>query len=236
MHTLDYDRALGELLELDDTIKATIKHLDEIGELDETLIVVTADHGHGFDVFGSVDTTYLNQATGDRNKRRSVGTYQNSGLSQYINTGSLTYADSNFPSNWDPRYTLAQGVGANPDHRENYQVHKDGPRLPATNITGFPATDYYVNYKDAPTGFIVNGTLPTSADQGVHSLTDVPVFARGPGSSRFTGVYNNIEIFYKISEALGLGRQNDDDSSNNNNVGWGRGGGRGSHGGRGGGY
>ena len=129
MHTLDYDRALGELLEFDDTIKATIDHLGEIGELENTLIIVTADHGHGFDVFGNVDTKYLNAHKDPRVKRNAIGTYANSGLSQYINTGNLKYGDSNFPSNWDPRYTLAQGFGANPDHRENYQVHKDGPRV-----------------------------------------------------------------------------------------------------------
>lgn len=60
MHTLDYDRALGELLELDDTVKATIEHLKKIGEYDDTLIIVTADHGHGFDVFGSSDSRYMN--------------------------------------------------------------------------------------------------------------------------------------------------------------------------------
>jgi alkaline phosphatase len=48
MHTLDYDRALGDLLELDDTVRATIKKLKELGILDDTLIVVSADHGHGF--------------------------------------------------------------------------------------------------------------------------------------------------------------------------------------------
>lgn len=121
MHVLDYDRALGELLELDDTVKASIKHLNETDTLKDTLILVTADHGHGFDVFGSVDTKYLNEQTEDRDKRKAIGTYQESGLSQYINTGNLRFADSNFPTNWDPRYTLAQGFGANPDHRENYQ-------------------------------------------------------------------------------------------------------------------
>ncbi|KAG7109719.1 Alkaline phosphatase H like protein [Verticillium longisporum] len=54
MHALDYDRALGDLLELDDTVRATIAKLKELGILDETLIVVSADHGHGFEAeFGS---------------------------------------------------------------------------------------------------------------------------------------------------------------------------------------
>lgn len=50
MHALDYDRALGDLLELDDTVRATVKKLDEMGILNETLVIVTADHGHGFEL------------------------------------------------------------------------------------------------------------------------------------------------------------------------------------------
>lgn len=49
MHNLDYDRALGDLLELDDTIRATVDKLDKLGILEETLILVSADHGHGFE-------------------------------------------------------------------------------------------------------------------------------------------------------------------------------------------
>jgi alkaline phosphatase len=44
-HVLDYERALGDLLELDDTVRKTIEHLEKKGIADETLIVVTADHG-----------------------------------------------------------------------------------------------------------------------------------------------------------------------------------------------
>lgn len=97
MHALDYDRALGELLELDDTIKATIKHLNSTSSLKETLILVTADHGHGFDVMGSVDTHYLAAQNVDRKKRSAIGVYEESGLSQYINTGNLTYTDCTYP-------------------------------------------------------------------------------------------------------------------------------------------
>ena len=60
-----------------------------------------------------------------------------------------------------------------------------------------------MNPKDQPDGFIVNGTLPVSDDQGVHSLTDVSVFASGPGAERFRGTYNNIDIFFKMADALG---------------------------------
>ncbi|WEW57781.1 hypothetical protein PRK78_003248 [Emydomyces testavorans] len=215
MHVLDYDRALGELLELDDTLKATINKLRALGELDETLILVTADHGHGFDVMGSVDTKYLNEKKTDREKRNAVGTYFNSGLSQYTvqSNSSIHYTEGvNFPSQWDPRYTLYQGVAANPDRRENYQVHKDGPRLPAVELAK-GSDDYYVNYKDAVSGFVINGTLSVGEAQGVHSLTDVPVFAMGPCQEKFGGVYNSVDVFFRMAECLGLGRPKGFDSS-----------------------
>lgn len=52
---------------------------------------------------------------------------------------------------------------------------------------------------------MVNGTLPVDEAQGVHSLTDVPVFAMGPCQEMFGGVYNNVDIFYKMAECFGLG-------------------------------
>lgn len=99
MHTLDYDRALADLLELDDTVRATIAKLTALGELNNTLIIVTADHGHGFDVFGSADTRYLSSATTDRQKRNAIGTYANSGQSQYtVANASISYNTGvNFP-------------------------------------------------------------------------------------------------------------------------------------------
>ncbi|KAK7687957.1 hypothetical protein QCA50_009176 [Cerrena zonata] len=209
MHVLDYDRALGELLELDDTIRATIQYLKEIGEEDDTLIVVTADHGHGFDVFGGADTKYLAEQDTDRAKRRAVGIYEQSGLSGYQvvsgslpNNNTVVFGDQgpNFPVTWNPRYAFAAGFGGTPDHREGYVVNSGGIRQPtAEEEDGFVA-----NPNDQPNGFHASGTLPPSSGQGVHSLTDVSVFANGPGSDAFRGVYNNVDIFFKIANALGL--------------------------------
>ncbi len=121
-------------------------------------------------------------------------------------TGVSYGTGPNFPVNWDPRYAIAPGFGANPDHRENYRVNKQGPRLPATNITGFRSDDYFVTPSDSLDGFIVNGTLPTNEAQGVHSLTDVPVYALGLCQELFGGTYGNIDIFYKMADCLGLGQ------------------------------
>ena len=93
---------------------------------------------------------------------------------------------------------------ANPDRKENWQVHKEGPRTPAVNIT--PAADYYANPKDGKDGIVFNGTLPAEESQGVHSLTDVPVFAMGPCQENFGGVYNSIDIFFGMVECFGLAR------------------------------
>ena len=150
MHALDYDRALGDLLELDDTVAATMAYLEETRQLEETLVLVTADHGHGFDVMGSADTKYLQAQVTDREKRDAIGTYQNSGESQYTVAypdgtfdQKLVYTDgAHFPANWDPRYTLFDGLRASPDSRENYTVHKGGVRTPAEEIGD---DDYYAN-------------------------------------------------------------------------------------------
>jgi alkaline phosphatase len=107
----------------------------------------------------------------------------------------------NFPVQWDPRYALAAGFGADPDHRETYATNTGGPRVPATNSTP-SGNDYIVSPSDNVDGFVVNGTLPVYESQGVHSLTDVPVYATGPGSECFRGVYNSIDIFQKMASVL----------------------------------
>lgn len=105
---------------------------------------------------------------------------------------------------------------AQPDNVEDYSVNKDGPRVPAAAVTN-NTSDYYANPKDSLQGGILsNGTLPVADDQGVHSLTDVPVFARGkflpmlsslssfahstigPCQAKFGGVYSATDIFFNM--------------------------------------
>lgn len=73
-HVGDMERAMGELLELDNTVKHVLAHLDKLGIRNDTLLVVTSDHGHGFDIFGSVDTAYMSAQTTNSGKRAAIGT------------------------------------------------------------------------------------------------------------------------------------------------------------------
>lgn len=205
MHALDYDRALGELLEFDDTINATIEKLKALGELENTLVLVTADHGHGFDVYGGVDTKYMASKNNSRDARDAIGAYEESGESMYqVQEEGVSYnTGSQFPLNWTPRYTLAQGTVAFPDKRENYQI-KEMPRAVGTTVN----ETQYANPSDGAGGVVVNGTLHTKEEQGVHSLTDVPVYAMGPCALDFGGTYDNTDVFAKMASCLGLARRN----------------------------
>lgn len=121
---------------------------------------------------------------------------------------------ANFPANWEPRFAIAAGPGAAPDRREDYRVHKAGSRQVTVKAGG----EYHVNPKDAPDGIVINGTLPTNEPQGVHSLTDVPIYAMGPCQETFSGTFNNVDIFYKIANCLGLARKNSHDTRHETKV------------------
>ncbi|KAF9964559.1 hypothetical protein BGZ70_006288 [Mortierella alpina] len=85
MHPLDYDRALADLLEMDKAIGKTKEWLKRQKLDKDTLILATADHGHSFDVYGSVDTQYFNSFSDSEQieKKGSIGTYENSGWPSY---------------------------------------------------------------------------------------------------------------------------------------------------------
>ncbi len=154
-------------------------------------------------VWGSADTEYLQAQDDPRQKRRAIGVYEKSGQSQYGTepASGVTYGTgANFPTNWEPRYAIAGGVGAMPDHLENYKIPPTAPRKAAVRI----GSENFANPADAPGGFLVNGTLDTTQSQGVHSLTDVPVYAWGPCQDTFGGTYDNVDVFYKIANCLGL--------------------------------
>ena len=53
-------------------------------------------------------------------------------------------------------------------------------------------------------GCIKEGVVKANYTTGNHSAVMVPVFAYGAGAQKFSGVYNNTDVFNKMIEAFGF--------------------------------
>ena len=53
-------------------------------------------------------------------------------------------------------------------------------------------------------GFLVTGQVP--GDNAVHTATDVPLSAFGVGSERFSGVFDNTDVMFKMGSVM-LGKR-----------------------------
>ena len=193
MHPLDQERALSELIEFDQTVGAVLEWV--AANAPDTLVVVTADHGHGYDVYGTVDTTVFNAGTTDAERREAIGVYADAGFPDYQD------ANGDGQPEWeDATITFAGAVNNHPDYTEDFQVSTT-PRVPAiANEAG----EYIDNPDDDPNGIVMTGNMALDSSTGVHTLQDAPVFASGPGSEWFGRSYDQTEIFFGMANALGL--------------------------------
>lgn len=195
LHPMDMERGISDMIELDRTIAATIEFLESNGMMENTLLIFTADHGHSFDVFGTVDVEAFNAGADDIAKRDAIGIYAQAGYPTYVDEDG-----DFFPDSWDVSRTLAWGKVENPPFTEDYQV-SIVPRTPSIrdeNGVEIP------NPEDDPNGIPLGGNLPNGAGSSVHTLQDVPVWAQGPGSAHLGGSMENLEIFFAMANAIGL--------------------------------
>jgi alkaline phosphatase len=194
LHPMDFDRAIGEMIELDRTIAATVEWLEANGQLENTLLVLVPDHGHSFDVFGTVDVQAFNAAEDIVGKQNAIQIYQQAGFPDYVDEDG-----DFFPDRWDVNFPLAWGKVDNPPFTEDYQV-SPVPRVPSIVVDGINQD----NPEDDPNGIPLGGNLPNGSNTSVHTLQDVPIWSNGPGSDALGGLIDNTDVFFAIANALGL--------------------------------
>ncbi|MDZ4767906.1 MAG: alkaline phosphatase [Chloroflexota bacterium] len=194
IHPLDQERALSDLIEFDNAVAAAAAWAAE--NAPDTLIVVTADHGHGYEVYGTVNVAQFNEAEDDLGRRAAIDVYNAAGYPDYPDADG-----DGFPEWEDATRTFAGTVNNGPEHTENFQV-SETPRQPAADPDGDGVwTD---NPDDDANGILITGTLDPSSNSGVHTLQDVPVFGWGPGAELVSGLYHQREVFFIMASALGL--------------------------------
>lgn len=194
LHPMDFDRGIAEMIELDRAIAATVEWLEANGQLEDTLLVIVPDHGHSFDVYGTVDVDAFNAAEDIIGKQNAIRTYQQAGFPDYVDEDG-----DGFPDRWDIKFPLAWGKVDNPPFTEDYQVSST-PRVPSIVVDGISQD----NPEDDPNGIPLGGNLPNGSNSSVHTLQDVPVWSQGPGSRALGGMLDNTDVFFAMANALGL--------------------------------
>jgi alkaline phosphatase len=213
-HWEDADRAIWDTIEFDRAV-GVAKRFAERTNSDkdpdnDTLIVVTADHEtSGFSLIGARNP----DPRIPRGSRDAARTYR----------GFTDYKDADhdgYPDEVDPPSKLIIGFGAGTDRYEDWISNKR-PLMPTIMDKGRAVAN---PKRDGPDdadpssrkGTLISGQVENGESSGVsadldieprtnsvHTASDLPLTASGPGAWQFVGVQDNTSVFFKIMRAVG---------------------------------
>jgi alkaline phosphatase len=187
-HSGNAYRALSETMALSDAVELTIEKLKEKGELDDTLIVVTADHSHTMTIAG-----YPKRGNPILGRSKNINNEYNLDLEGnpyttlgYMNGGGYAYEEEDVmfgELKLDRKLgrqgeALADIEGVDTEKKNYFQE-----ALVATEAS-FPGTDVET-----------------------HAGEDVAIYAQGPLAYKFQGTLEENAIFHVINEAGRLEEQ-----------------------------
>jgi alkaline phosphatase len=203
-HNMDTERWLLDTIEFDRAVKLAQDFARRRGD---TLVIVTADHEcSGAALIGGSRVTdarlqELARAGGPENLRdKVVGIYEQAGFPRY------RIAADGYPETTDIDYRLLVAYGGNADRYEDWRTNnrplQDGqqPHVKKEPLVSYPANALA---RDAEGRYLVTGQVP--GESAVHTATDIPLSAYGPGALAFTGVIDNTDVFFKLAQAATRG-------------------------------
>jgi alkaline phosphatase len=209
-HRMDAERSIYEVIQLDHAVQVAMDFAAQNGE---TLVIVSADHecaGMALPAVGRPDKKGTRDYAKSYNYAKVGAGANDSAISNFTD---YVIGTNGYPVSPEPAHKLIVNFGAAPEHYEDWTFSAKPRNASATEGSGFdPAVvsggTVVANPNDPKkntTGaFVVSGVLETGASggdsqtQAVHTLSDVPVSAMGPGASQFARVLDNTEAFFEI--------------------------------------
>jgi alkaline phosphatase len=211
-HAEDAERAIWETIEFDRAVGVAKRFAEQTNSDanpdNDTLVIVTADHEtSGFSLIGARNP----DPRIPRGSRDAARAYN----------GFTVYRDADgdgYPDDPDPANKLIIGFGAGTDRYEDWTSNKR-PLLPTIIRNGQAVAN---PRRDGPgdldrasrrgrliTGQVENGESGSNAQdlgiepriEAVHTASDIPLTASGPGALQFVGVQDNTSVFFKIMRA-----------------------------------
>jgi alkaline phosphatase len=175
-------RALHETIEFSNAVRAAM----EMTNASETLIVVTADHGHVLDIGG-----YPVRGNPILGKVRSYGDDGEPEPGDATDLLGLPYTTLSYASG--PGYPGRSDVQAEGPKRFPHRPSRVRPAAGRADLGAVDTTapDYLQE-------------APVALRSETHSGTDVPVYASGPAAHLLSGAYEQNYIFHVMRHALRL--------------------------------
>lgn len=207
-HQMDGDRSIWDTIQLDHAVAVALAFAkrtnSDADTLNDTLVIVTADHE-----CGGLTLPGVSNRLHDRDERDFVKTYTYSAPRNDTQEPNFTdYADTNgdgYPDGADPRRRLIFNFGASSDRYEDWTADP-APAPPTVIVNGVAVAN--PNDSDAVSGRWIGGTVENGVTGGVpittavHTMSDVPVSAFGPGAFQFARISDNTDVFFYIVDAI----------------------------------
>ena len=203
-HYMDTERWILDTIEFDRAVKVA---QDFALKSKDTLVIVTADHEcAGVALIGGsmVSHTRLQELVkvgGAENIRdKVVGVYEKAVFPIYKT------ANDHYPETTDIDFRLIVGYGGNSDRHEDWMTNQlplQDTQQPFINTTPLNVYPKNALSRDEGGKFLITGQVPgTSA---VHTASDIPISAMGPGAINFTGVLDNTDVFFILAQSATKG-------------------------------
>jgi alkaline phosphatase len=199
-HNMDTERWILDTIEFDRAIKVAQEFAQKDGQ---TLVIVTADHEcSGVALIGGSMVTdvrlqeLVKEGGANHLRDKVVGVYEKAGFPHYV------LAKDGYPATTDIDYRLLVGYGANSDRYEDWRTNAlplQDSQQPFTKVAPLSAYPADPSQRDSEGKFLVTGQVP--GNSGVHTATDIPISAMGPGAWAFTGVNDNTDVFFHLAQA-----------------------------------
>jgi alkaline phosphatase len=181
-HASNAMRALTQTIELSNAVRTAL----QATRPEETLIVVTADHGHPFTIAGQ--PTRGNDILGKVVGNDAQGNPAKSPAKDQLGLPYTTLGYRTGPGY--PGASDSQPEG--PKHFPHHPRKVQGVTAGRPDLTDVDTTD---------PGYLQETAIPLGS--GTHSGEDVAIYAGGPGSALFDGVQEQHFIYHAMVEALG---------------------------------
>ena len=167
-------------------------------------MIVTADHEcAGVNIIGASrvsDADLQSRATSGGGvatlRDPVVGAYEAAGFPRY------EIAADGYPVTPDVNYRMLIGYAANADRYEDWVANPQPLRDSQQPFNGEAPLNTYPDgplNRDTEGGLLVTGQV--GGTTAVHTASDIVLSAYGRGSSAFTGVMDNTDVFFKAAQA-----------------------------------